>query len=105
MATLRLDQRRVDRLRPRRSAYDVRDRELQGFGVRVLPSGAKRYFIHSQHRGRQLWKIVGEAAPSVRTRRAPGPGLCRPRPAPVTTRGSPCRRRTARTTGRSGATW
>ena len=60
MAMLRLDQRRVDRLRPHKSAYDVRDRDLQGFGVRVLPSGAKRYFIHSQHRGRRVWKIVGE---------------------------------------------
>ena len=59
MATLRLDERRVDRLRTRKSAYDVRDRELKGFGVRVLPSGAKRYFIHSQHQGRRVWKIVG----------------------------------------------
>ena len=60
MATLRLDERRVDRLRTRKSAYDVRDRELKGFGVRVLPSGAKRYFIHSQHQGRRVWKIVGQ---------------------------------------------
>ncbi len=59
MATLRLSQRRVDTLKPRKSAYDVRDRELKGFGVRVLPSGAKRYFIHSQHQGRRVWKIVG----------------------------------------------
>ena len=43
MATVRLDQRRVDRLGARKSAYDVRDRELKGFGVGILPSGAKRY--------------------------------------------------------------
>ena len=61
MATLRLSERRVDTLKPRKSAYDVRDRGLTGFGVRVLPSGAKRYFIHSQHRGRRVWKIVGRA--------------------------------------------
>ena len=60
MATLRLDERRVDTLKPRKSAYDVRDRELKSFGVRVLPSGAKRYFIHSQHHGRRVWKIVGQ---------------------------------------------
>ena len=60
MATLRLDKRRVDALKPRKSAYDIRDRELTGFGVRVLPSGGKRYFIHSQHRRRRIWKIVGE---------------------------------------------
>ena len=46
MATTRLSQRRVDALKPRRSAYDVRDRDLKGFGVRVLPPGARRYFIH-----------------------------------------------------------
>ena len=61
MATLHLNERRVDTLKPHKSAYDVRDRELTGFGVRVLPSGAKRYFIHSQHRGRRVWKIVGRA--------------------------------------------
>ena len=61
MATARLSQRRVDAPKPRGSAYDIRDRELKGFGVRVLPSGAKRYFIHSQHRGRRVCKIVGRA--------------------------------------------
>ena len=61
MATIRLSERRVDALKPRKSAYDVRDRELKGFGVRVMPSGAKRYFIHSQHQGRRVRKIVGDA--------------------------------------------
>ena len=61
MATVRLNERRVDALKSRKSAYDVRDRELRGFGVRVMPSGAKRYFIHSQHDGRRFWKIVGDA--------------------------------------------
>ena len=61
MATARLTERRIDALKPRKSAYDVRDRDLKGFGVRVLPSGAKRYFIHSQHDGRRAWKLVGQA--------------------------------------------
>ena len=61
MATLRLSQRRVDALNPRKSAYDVRDRDLKGFGVRVLPSSNKRYFIHSQHNGCRVWKIVGQS--------------------------------------------
>jgi len=61
VATVRLSQRRVDTLKPRKSAYDIRDRELKGFGVRVLPSGNKRYFIHSQHNGCRVWKIVGRA--------------------------------------------
>ena len=61
MTTVRLNERRVHSLKPRRSTYNVRDRDLKGFGIRVLPSGAKRYFIHSQHRGRRVWKIVGQA--------------------------------------------
>ena len=61
MATVHLDERRVQTLKPRKSAYDIRDRELKGFGVRVLPSGAKRYFVHSQHNGQRFWKIVGRA--------------------------------------------
>ncbi len=61
MATVRLNEHRVDALKPRKSAYDVRDRDLKGFGVRVLPSGAKRYFVHTQHQGRRVWKIVGQA--------------------------------------------
>ena len=60
MATLRLNERRVNALKPRKSAYDVRDRDLKGLGVRVLPSGAKRYFVHTQHQGRRVWKIVGQ---------------------------------------------
>ena len=60
MATRRLNQGRVNALKPRRSAYDVRDRDLKGFGVRVLPSGTKRYFIHSQHDGRRVWKTIGQ---------------------------------------------
>ena len=59
MATVRLDERLVRSLKPRKSAYDIRDRELKGFGIRVLPSGAMRYFIHSQHQGQRVWKIVG----------------------------------------------
>ena len=61
MATVRLDDRRIRALKPRKSTYDIRDRELKGFGVRILPSGAKRYFIHSQHQGQRFWKIVGRA--------------------------------------------
>ncbi len=61
MATVRLDEPRVHTLKPRKSTYDVHDRDLKVFGVRVLPTGAKRYFIHSQRHGRRVWKIVGEA--------------------------------------------
>ena len=61
MPTVKLDQRRVDALKPRKSAYNVRDRDLKGFGLRVWPSGKKRYFVHSQHRGRRVWKTIASA--------------------------------------------
>ncbi len=53
---------RIRALRPRKSAYDVRDGKLRGFGLRVLPSGGKRFFVHCQHRGERVWKIVGDAS-------------------------------------------
>ena len=53
---------RVKALRPRRTAYDIRDGKLKGFGLRVLPSGRKRFFVHSQHRRERVWKILGDAA-------------------------------------------
>ena len=62
MPRVRLTQRRVDALRRRSTVRDVRDAELRGYGIRVMPSGAKSYFIHSQHQSRRVWKIVGNAA-------------------------------------------
>ena len=53
---------RIGALKPRKSAYDIRDGKLRGFGVRVLPSGGKRFFVHCQHRGERVWKIVGDFA-------------------------------------------
>ena len=61
MPNVRLSQSRIEALEARKSPYDVRDTELKGFGVRVLPSGGKRFFIHSQHEGRRIWKTVGDA--------------------------------------------
>ena len=52
---------RVERLRLRKTSYDVRDAKLRGFGVRVMPAGRKRFFIQCQHRGERVWKIVGGA--------------------------------------------
>ena len=60
MPTLAFSEARLAALRPRPSAYDIRDAKLRGFGVRVLPSGAKRFFIHTQHRGRRIWKVLGD---------------------------------------------
>ena len=61
MPNTTLSDARVKALRPRTTACDIRDAKLRGFGVRVLPSGARRFFIHTQHRGQRIWKIVGDA--------------------------------------------
>ena len=61
MATLHLTQHRVDTLKPKRIIRDVRDTELKGFGIRIMPSGSRRYFIHSQYEGRRIWKTLGDA--------------------------------------------
>ena len=53
---------RVSALKSRNTVREVRDGRLRGFGVRVSPSGRKRFFIHCQHRGERIWKIVGDAA-------------------------------------------
>ena len=61
MPTSRLTQRRVDNLTPNRKTYDIRDAEIKGFGVRILPSGRKRYFLHSQIDGNRVWYAIGDA--------------------------------------------
>ena len=58
MPRTNLTDARVTALKPK---YDIRDAKLRGFGVRVLPSGGKRFFVHCQHRGQRVWKIVGDA--------------------------------------------
>ena len=60
MAGTNLTDARIGALFPRKTARDIRDGKLRGFGVRVLPSGRKRFFVHCQHRGRRVWKIVGD---------------------------------------------
>ena len=62
MPRTNLTDARVDALKPRRKTYGMRDGKLGGFGVGVLPSGRKRFFVHCQHDGERVWKIVGDAA-------------------------------------------
>ena len=61
MARTVLTAARVEALRPRKTSYDMRDARLRGFGVRVLATGRKRFFVQCQHRGERVWKIVGDA--------------------------------------------
>ncbi len=60
MTTVRLTDARIKALKPARSARDFRDSALKGFGVRIMPSGRRRFFIHTQHDGRRIWKIIGD---------------------------------------------
>ena len=61
MPPVTLTEARVRALMPRTSAHDIRDAKQKGFGVRVLRFESKRYFIHCQHNGNCIWKIVGDA--------------------------------------------
>ena len=61
MPRTNLTDARIGALKPRRKTHDIRDGKLRGFGVRVLPSGRKRFFVHCQHDGKRVWKIVGDA--------------------------------------------
>ena len=79
---------RVRALRPRKCVYTVRDDKLKGFGVRVYPSGEKRFFLHFQHRWRRVWQIINSAeAMTVREARAHAMSL---RAAARRSAGAPC---------------
>ena len=56
-----LTEARIRNLKPRKSTYEVRDTILPGFGVRVLPSGTRSFFIHAQVQGERIWKNLGDA--------------------------------------------
>ena len=76
MPNVTLTAARVKALTPRKTSYDIRDAALRGFGIRVLPSGGKRFFVHCQHRGERVWKIVGNVCRvSVDEARASAAGM------------------------------
>ena len=61
MRNLPLNQSRVDRLKPENSTCDTRDTDLKGFGIRVMPSGKKSYFLQTQYDGKRRWTKIGDA--------------------------------------------
>ena len=60
MTTARLTDARISALKPARSARDIRDKVLKGFDIRIMPSGRRRFFIHTQCDGRRIRKIIGD---------------------------------------------
>ena len=61
MPSIRLTDARIKALKPTQKTRNVRDATLRGFGVRILASGRKRYFIHTQFNGQRIWKLIGDA--------------------------------------------
>ena len=61
MASRRLTQRLIDTLTPGETVREVRDTELSGFGVRILPSGRKSFFARAQTNGQRTWQAIGDA--------------------------------------------
>ena len=61
MASRRITQRLIDALKPGKSVREIRDTEIRGFGLRILPSGRKRYFVHAQSGGQRRWTTIGDA--------------------------------------------
>ena len=61
MPKRRLTQSLIDALEPDGSVRDFRDRELRGFGVRIMPSGRKTYFVQAMSAKRRWWTRIGDA--------------------------------------------
>jgi len=61
MANRRLTQRLIDTIKPGVSVREIRDTELRGFGLRILPSGRRRFFVHAESSGRRRWTTIGDA--------------------------------------------
>ena len=53
-----LRQAQIERARPRRKPYSIRDGQPRGFGVRIAPCGRKRFFLHVQHEGTSQADII-----------------------------------------------
>lgn len=51
MAVLKLSKRTIDALHPREKAYIAFDADLRGFGLRVMPSGAKSWVVEYRPHG------------------------------------------------------
>ena len=54
MANRRLTQRLIDTLTPGKSVREIRDKELRGFGLRILPC-----CVQAQGDGRRQWTTDG----------------------------------------------
>jgi integrase len=78
MASQRLTQARIEKLRPAEKRYQVPDPECPGLYVRITPAGSKTFTIVARDpAGRQVWRevkgaIVGDPLDDVRTKAREG---------------------------------
>ena len=42
----------------RKERYNIPDKEIKGFGVRILPNGRKIWFLQVMHDGRRIYRSV-----------------------------------------------
>ena len=61
MPNVRLSENCIEAFESRKFVYDIRDSDLKGFGIRVLSSGSKHFFVHNQHEGRSIWKTIDDS--------------------------------------------
>ena len=83
MPTMHLNQRRADALRPRKPAYDIRNRDLRGFGIRVRPSGRTIWFVHVQCGGEHARRTAADTECGIRSEVACGTRAQRVRKSPA----------------------
>src|SRR6266496_5699821 len=68
MSVAKLSKRTVDALKPGDNSFIAYDTSLKGFGVRVLPSGAKSWVIEYRPGGGGRYSITQDFAPEGSTR-------------------------------------
>jgi len=50
----------IENAKPQARAYCIWDREEEGFGVRITPTGGKAYVVKLLVKGKQVWKTIGK---------------------------------------------
>jgi integrase len=50
----------IENAKPQARSYCIWDREEEGFGVRITPTGGKSYVVKLLVKGKQVWKTIGK---------------------------------------------
>jgi len=60
LPTAKLKQSIISSFKPQKRAYVVRDIFLKGFGIKVIPSGQRTYFLDCQRKGVKIKQLIGD---------------------------------------------